>query len=39
MLSQELLNPNLAPSEERTFIDGLWTLHEQTSKLPPLVDR
>ncbi|KAF9496004.1 hypothetical protein BDN71DRAFT_1446698 [Pleurotus eryngii] len=37
-LQQELLNPNLAPSEERTFIDGLWTLHEQTSKLPPLVD-
>lgn len=37
-LFQELHNPSLQPNQEQTFKEGLWLLHEKTSKLPPLTD-
>jgi hypothetical protein len=32
------MGPGLQPVEEQDFKAGLWQLHEQTSKLPPLTD-
>ena len=36
---QELMDPQLHPIEEEVFKAGLWMLHEETAKLPPLTDR
>lgn len=35
---QQLMAPGLQPVEEKDFKAGLWQLHEQTSRLPPLTD-
>ncbi|KAL0947206.1 hypothetical protein HGRIS_013323 [Hohenbuehelia grisea] len=34
----ELHDPTLEPAQEHTFKEGLWKLHESTSKLPPLTN-
>jgi len=33
------MDPYLQPREEEVFKAGLWMLHEETAKLPPLTDR
>lgn len=33
------MQPELQPVEKQVFENGLWDLHRQTSKLPPLTDR
>ncbi|KAF5386738.1 hypothetical protein D9615_001785 [Tricholomella constricta] len=37
-LQTELRSSTLQPKQEQTFREGLWLLHEKTSKLPPLTD-
>ncbi|KAG5645836.1 hypothetical protein DXG03_005177 [Asterophora parasitica] len=37
-LQTELRSPTLRPNQEQTFREGLWLLHEKTSRLPPLTD-
>ncbi|RDB23999.1 Serine/threonine-protein kinase STY17 [Hypsizygus marmoreus] len=37
-LQNELRSPGLQPLQWQTFREGLWLLHEKTSKLPPLTD-
>lgn len=37
--SQQLMLPSLPPREKEDFKAGLWQLHEQTARLPPLTDR
>ncbi|KAF8061461.1 hypothetical protein FPV67DRAFT_1509075 [Lyophyllum atratum] len=37
-LQTELRSPTLQPNQEQAFREGLWLLHEKTSKLPPLTD-
>ena len=36
---QQVRDSDLQPTQEQAFKEGLWMLHENTSKLPPLVDR
>lgn len=31
--------PDLKPTHEAAFKNGLWMLHQKTHKLPPLTDR
>jgi hypothetical protein len=33
------MDPLLEPVKEESFKAGLWMLHEETAKLPPLTDR
>ncbi|KAF9036774.1 ras guanine nucleotide exchange factor domain-containing protein [Panaeolus papilionaceus] len=37
-LQTVLMQPELQPVEKQVFENGLWDLHRQTSKLPPLTD-
>ncbi|KAG5652945.1 hypothetical protein H0H81_002953 [Sphagnurus paluster] len=37
-LQTELRSPGLNPGQQQTFREGLWLLHEKTSRLPPLTD-
>jgi len=38
ILQTQLMDPHLQAPQEESFKAGLWTLHEKTSKLPPLTD-
>ncbi|KAF8906062.1 hypothetical protein CPB84DRAFT_1844704 [Gymnopilus junonius] len=37
-LQTELMDPSIQASEEEAFKAGLWMLHEETSRLPPLAN-
>lgn len=37
-LQMELQDPDISAPQEESFREGLWYLHQETSKLPPLTD-